>query len=456
MNSKSINPYIYIALLKIDGAFVTAIISSICSILLFYPGFMSPDSAYQWYQVRSGVWDNVHPVIMTLLWSATNTIKPGPGGLFILQTLVYWLGVWFLATGLFQKQGHRVAAILLIGYCPPLWALSSYLWKDVWMMVLSLWATGFLVHDLHSPKRVFRILALLCLILACSFRYNALPLILPFLWYLIGREGFRIGIARHFLITGIVFVIIAFIAILPNHLPGVIKRQVWPVTMIWDLCTVSVKEQKILLPGQIIFGDLKLSELSNATLPIAAAPVFSLGKIKDPTQVSYTSEENRVLRSAWWQMIKEHPLNYLLHRLHVSSLLFGFNTKERPASIVMTPALTNCCGNPEIKAKHPYAIKIWYVFIYVMMYTPIFSVWLYGLLAFAGMLLSIWRKQKISILSWSLLASAFLYAAPLIIVSPGIDFRFVLWPILAFIIVFILEVFGNQKIINRDKQKPES
>lgn len=423
--------------------------------VLFYPGFMSIDSAYQWYQVRSGAWDNVHPVIMTLLWSLTNTVKPGPGGLFLLQILLYWLGVWFLARGLFQKQTHRVAAILLIGCCPPLWAISSYLWKDTWLMVLLLWAAAFLVHDAYSPKRVFRILALLCLLLACSFRHNAPPLILPFLWYLVGRESFGIGRARRFLITGVAFVVIVSIAILPNNLPGVIKRQVWPVTMIWDLCTVSVAKQKILLPNQIISGDLKLSELSSVTLPIAAAPVFSLGKIKDPTQENYTPEEARAVRSAWWRMIRTYPLDYLSHRLHVSLLLFGFNIKERPASLVMMPALINCCGNPEIKAKHPYAIDTWYGFIHEMIYSPIFSVWLYGLLALAGILVSVRRKRKILTLSWILIASAFFYAVPLTIVSPGIDFRFVLWPILAFIIVFILEVFGNPKTIDRVSNHPK-
>src|SRR5699024_4933755 len=119
----------------------------------------------------------------------------------------------------------------------------------------------FLVHDAYSPKRVFRILALLCLILASSFRYNALPLVLPFLWYLIGIENLGPGIVRRFFATGLAFIIIVVIALLPNNFPGVIKRQVWPVTMIWDLCTVSVAKQQILLPNQITAGNLELSEL---------------------------------------------------------------------------------------------------------------------------------------------------------------------------------------------------
>lgn len=448
------NTCITLTKIKIDWSIFTVIVSAVCSMVLFYPGFMSPDSAYQWYQVRSGIWDNVHPVIMTLLWALTNKVIPGPGGLFLLQTLFYWLGVWFLATGLFQKQTHRVAAILLIGCCPPLWAISSYLWKDTWLMVLSLWAAAFLVHDVSSPKRIFRMLALLCLFLACSFRHNAPPLILPLLWYLAGKESFGTGITRRVFITGVVFVIIVGIATLPNKLSGVIQRQVWPVTMIWDLCTVSIAKQKMLLPNQIISGDLKLTELSSVTLPIAAAPVFSLGKIKDPVNQHYTAKEVGAVWSAWWQMIGAYPLAYLSHRLHVSSLLFGFNVKERPAHVVMVPTLYNCCGNPEIKSNFPLAIVIWYVFIVVMIYSSIFSVWLYGLLAFVGILVSIWRKQKILNLSWHLLVSAFFYAAPLTIVSPGADFRFVLWPVLAFIIVFALEVFRNQKA-DRGKQQSE-
>lgn len=167
------------------------------------------------------------------------------------------------------------------------------------MIVLLLWSAAFLVHDIYSPKRVFRILALPCLILACSFRHNALPLILPFLWYLIGKENLVRGAARRFLITSVTFVISVFIAILPNNLPGVIKCQVWPVTMILDLCTVSMAKQQILLPRQITAGNLELSELSKVTLPITAAPVFSLGKIKYPTQVNYTPEEASALGGAW-------------------------------------------------------------------------------------------------------------------------------------------------------------
>ena len=48
---------------------------------LFWPGFMSPDSASQWAQARGGRYTDVHPPILALTLSLTERVWSGPGHL---------------------------------------------------------------------------------------------------------------------------------------------------------------------------------------------------------------------------------------------------------------------------------------------------------------------------------------------------------------------------------------
>ena len=51
------------------------------TIATFYPGYLSLDSAYQYWQARKGTFSNQSPPTMTMAWSAVSAVWPGSGGL---------------------------------------------------------------------------------------------------------------------------------------------------------------------------------------------------------------------------------------------------------------------------------------------------------------------------------------------------------------------------------------
>jgi hypothetical protein len=63
-------------------------------IVLFWPGLMSADSLTQYASVLSGVYNNHHPVMMSIVWQQLIKIHEGSGLMFVLHTSMLWTGVW--------------------------------------------------------------------------------------------------------------------------------------------------------------------------------------------------------------------------------------------------------------------------------------------------------------------------------------------------------------------------
>ena len=84
---------------------LAAVAGAVLTGWIFYPGYLSFDSAYQWWQARHQIVDTSHPPVMTWIWSLTDHLVPGPGGYFLFQLGVYFMFVVFktLLVDLFCK-----------------------------------------------------------------------------------------------------------------------------------------------------------------------------------------------------------------------------------------------------------------------------------------------------------------------------------------------------------------
>lgn len=407
---------------------VLALLLFALTVLVFYPGYLSWDSAYQWYQARTGQWDNVHPVVMTAIWSLTERAWPGPGGYFLLQIAAYWAGVAVLAIGLFRASRSRVAALVLLGLFPPVFALLPHLWKDIGMLVAGLWAVALLAHDAWRPSRKLRMLALIALVLACMYRHNAVPLVLPFLWYIATRESVLLTTTHRITAAAALLVAITVVSALPNALPGVVQRQVWPITAIWDVAAVSIDENRMLLPAEITDADLSVDELRRDFVAYAAVPVFASGKIRDsvgPTAFDETQE--RALRAAWLNLWREHPGDYLAHRCRLAALMFGFDRPALPDNLILDYSITPLGDNPAVVPADNAVQAVWQSSMYALRDSPLFAFWLYGAVL-AVVALSVRGRQAHPLLR-PVLWSALLMVLPLLIAAPGADFRFLVWPV---------------------------
>jgi hypothetical protein len=404
----------------------------------FWPGVLSWDSAYQWYQVRTGEWTSVHPALMTALWSLTDRLLPGPGGYFLLQLSAWWLGLAALATGLFERTRAQLACLLGLGLFLPVLALLPHLWKDIGLLAGLVWTIALLVRELRRPHRGLLLAAFATLVLACGFRHNAVPLALPLLWYLAGR--WRPGLRRgpRLLATLALALVLALLAQLPNHMAGVERRAVWPVTATWDLAAVSIATDTQLLPAEIVDPDLRVADLRRDFVPWVAVPIYASGKIRDSVgPVAMTDAQLRALRTAWLAMVRQHPMDYLQHRARLAGYLFGFDPAGR---MVFDYRIVALADNPVLSPASSPLRRSFEAVVAALAGTPLFAFWLHALVLVA--LAASLPGRPVHPLLPVLLLSAALLVLPLLIAAPGADFRFLAWPVFVGALGVALAVAG--------------
>jgi hypothetical protein len=149
---------------------VAASLGIVISAYLFYPGYLTWDSAYQWWQVRNGLVDTTHPPIMVWIWGLTNQLLAGPGGYFLFQLGLYWLSLGLFVSSLRLGTLWQASLVLLLGFWAPLWGLSLHLWKDVGTMSFFCLAAACFARDLVKPHFAWRTGALVAILLACPQR----------------------------------------------------------------------------------------------------------------------------------------------------------------------------------------------------------------------------------------------------------------------------------------------
>ena len=87
------------------GAASTAIILGIAAIgaalvfIAYWPGVMIDDARWQYQQAVDNSYEDWHPPLMAWVWRRLAFIVTGPAPMFLLQLLLYWVGVALIASG---------------------------------------------------------------------------------------------------------------------------------------------------------------------------------------------------------------------------------------------------------------------------------------------------------------------------------------------------------------------
>ncbi len=396
----------------------------------FYPGVMTDDSVDQYAQAVRFQFNDWHPPIMATLWSLTNRIIEGPGGMFLVHLAMLISSAYFLSIAALIKGKKHFLTPLLAIFLPMVLCISYYIIKDVslafsLLLAISLWSYWRASGKLNRARLLW---LLLIVFYASSVRLNALPAVLPLLFlFLVDFTSKRTALLCS-LILGAIFY-------LGNHyinyrILGATKSHTLQVIMAHNLMAIYDITQQNYFPQSYLERN-RLDELmtqfkqedSNATTWIEK-PFLST----DPAAV----EE---LRKNWVDAIWGQPAAYLAHRwvvfrnfiLYLDPWIFNYHKPDSLHSEV--PLLVRRTTAGEIYRSVGIWIRDHLSFLFVCMTYLILHI----------LMLSVAIKKKnlvVGVLSFS----ALIYLAAYIFFAPGADYRYNYWPVIAFLLC-IFEVW---------------
>lgn len=163
-------------------------------VIIFYPGYMSPDSISHLEQA-TGVshLTDWHPPVMTRLWGLLIGVTGHISSMLIFQLVLLVAAMFMLSILVYRHTRNRAWAlsVYIIILLPNIVNIAGVIWKDV-QMAFSLTLAVLLIWFIISSKKslgrvaVYGIvgLALLLILYAGMLRYNALFAVLPILFVL--------------------------------------------------------------------------------------------------------------------------------------------------------------------------------------------------------------------------------------------------------------------------------
>lgn len=418
---------------RIPAAAWMALFGAAATLWLFYPGFVSFDTAHQWYQVRHGEYSDHHPPLMAFLWSLTEPLLPGPGSPFLFQVAIWWAALAVIAAQLFRRASSQALAVLLVGFAPPLFVLLVHVWKDVTLMAWMLAVAAILILERSRPERDRRLLvaAAVMLVGIGALRHNALAAVLPLTVYIVGRwlSGGRQRVSLWRLSIGslLLFVVIAMTSQLPARHPQVERVQFWPTVALWDLAAVSIAENRVLIPDSLQLRPLTPEILAEHFQPDVNVPLFMPSDLLKVSVVSpYSDAELAQLRAAWLALPFRHSGAYFHHRWRLLRSQIGLPIGGlRPPQDVMAD-YTPFRDNPPLPVPALPLRQQALALLQSISGTAWLAAWPW-LLASLPMAWLLWRRRHRSpqaTLGLTLLASGWAYALPLTVLAASSELRY--------------------------------
>lgn len=402
--------------------------------LAFYPGTVCFDSAYQWWQARGGETTNIHGLGMTWLWRLGGAVSHGPAFPFLLQLALFWCGLTLVAVSLPVRTAWRIAFLVAAGLSPmPFVAFSSVV-SDATMAALLCCAFGICVNDLDGDRRIPFLLVLALLFGAVLVRKNALPAVIPLAIFACWKE-FPEGRAR----TKAAVLAGLCIAVLMQSANALLERRVdhrfsvFAGTAVWDLAAISIATGDVLLPPSIHGPGLDVADLSQAFEPYSNVSIFARTHA-DMAQPFFDADDprNEDIRRAWIEAIMHHPRAYLSHRWRLTRELFGSKRSDWPRELVYFPGNVQYRDNPPIVANTGWLHALFVGWIDAARSSIVFAAWPYILLSLVAGFVA-WRRRGCLQAQAALAAigSGLLYAAPLPLIAPSAELRYLGWTCIA-------------------------
>src|SRR5215470_16614346 len=293
----------------------------------FWPGLMSTDSFEQYVQAALRRYNDHHPPIMAWVWSRTDRVIPGPGGMLIVHLALLWSGLWAVAEGA-RRRGLRHAWLIPpIGVLPWVANIAGVIWKDVGMACALLSAGGllYLVEDGEGRVRVAAIAtAVVLIVYATMVRANGFLAALPLAGYAAAIAFPRLTFTRAAAAGAIlVALVLGGQQVLDRKILDASPRHLSQLVMLFDLSGIACRGAQIDMPDAFRRPGYDQAALCRAYDPDQVDRLFFFPE--SPLQMSADDEAFAKLRTKWISTATEHPMLYLAHRMHSFAGLLGLH-----------------------------------------------------------------------------------------------------------------------------------
>lgn len=443
---------------------IVAAVIALALVIALFPGLVPPDALFQYAQLKSGEVSDLHPPLMIWLWSLTDRVIAGPGGIYLLHWALYLAAAVLVANRLFRDPRWWLLGFLLL-LAPPVLVVLMSVWKDSLLLGALLLAFAAVLNIPYvSPKGrwIWFFVALAAIWLAAALRHNALPALMPLLFMLIEpspRKWGRIG--KTVILTGLIGLSTGWV----HRQADVHHVEMLPTVAVWDLAAISLMEGEMLLPPYALKDHtMSLERLRELFSPISNVPlcrytegvgreVYCVEPVPLRRGDGLTPAQANRLGAYWLRIILSHPAPYLRHRAYVachmldlcqkhSHVAFNIDSQQPDALEGIWysgPSAQKLGIEPFAKPSEP-GQRIIDGMIWLRYHTPLLSPWLYmGWLS----VMTIWfgLKQKHSAyrpFALMVITSGWLMALPLFFIAPNLQLRYLVWPMLSGIIAALM------------------
>ncbi|MYS90172.1 MULTISPECIES: hypothetical protein [Streptomyces] len=127
-------PWLSRALRWVWGLAAVAALCCLGTILVFAPGYLSPDSLDQLRQAEGKTpLTDWHPPVLSLVWRALIAVTGSFASMAVLQSVVLWGALWVLTWCVWELTESRAGslAVLGLGLTPFVLTFVGVVWKDV-------------------------------------------------------------------------------------------------------------------------------------------------------------------------------------------------------------------------------------------------------------------------------------------------------------------------------------
>lgn len=401
-------------------------------VIVFYPGYMSPDSISHLEQA-TGVahLTDWHPPVMTRLWGVLIRVTGHISSMLIFQLVLLAAAMFTLSIIVYRHTRNRAWALstYMIVLLPNIVNIAGVVWKDVQMafsLTLAVLLIWFIISSKKSLGRTAKYgivgLSLLLILYAGMLRHNALFAVLPILFVLPRLSTKRLPVWSSFacVIIGLVVTIGATAVI---NQPS---EKTHPITAVQLDDIVHVANFDREHHGRWSMYKKIHDTCRNTTKDIMNSYIICT----TASQREALKNEHQGVFNDWLSTIIRHPIRYASYRLATFSI-FLFPQPER--IYIFQPGIEQNQVGAAVKNEYAISGLAAYVKGGAQANIPlIFQPWLYlAVLVFIYYKSGRIREQVQRRFTRAVALSGLIYIVAYFPMAVAVDYRYIYWSVFA-------------------------